>query len=249
MLHMAAFAGTVTSGVALTAIPAPVDGWAEVQRNRLILPEDTSLIAAMAYGTTMGRAQIDEDNFRDVANVELTPLPATLGTYANLSLPFYPPAAKRLAKYSGISILANDPSATGADRFAFLWFGTTPTPLKNPDVWTIFTQFSGVTANKQWKLAELNLVNNIPYGTYQLVGAVVLNSIIQAARFRFRSQTMMMGVPVTPSIALPQSNDFRRGNLGVWGTFKSTESLYIEYLGTNFSPSTINVYLDLIKIG
>lgn len=249
MLHMAAFCGPVTAGIAMTPIPAAVDLWARMDNRRLILPNDTNLVAAMAFGTTIGRAQIDEENFREVGPIELFPLPATQGTYANMALPFYPPSGKRLNKFSGISVLANDPFSTGANRFAFLWFGDTPKPLINPDVWTIFTQFSGNNPNLQWQVSELNLVNNLPYGTYQLVGAAALNALLTGLRFRFRNQGMMMGVPVTPTSALPQDNAFRRGNLGVWGTFKSTESIYVEYTGPNSPPSTVNVYLDVIKIG
>lgn len=249
MLHMAAFAGTVSASNDLTPIPAPVDGWAEVQRDRLILPFDTNLVAAMVFGTSIGRAQIDEENFRQVAPIELFPCPGGPTTYPNLALPFYPPSYKRLKKISGIAGLANDPLAVGTNRVMFLWFGDTPRPIENADIWTIFTQFSAVNPNVKWAFSELNLVNNLPTGTYQLVGAVVQNSALYGARFRFRNQTMMMGVPVSQSVNLPQSNVFRRGQLGIWGTFKNTESLYIEYIGPDFSPSTVNVYLDLIKIG
>lgn len=246
---MSAFCGPVTAGTALTAIPAPVDGWARVDRNRLILPEDTNLVAAMVFGTSIGRAQIDEDNFRKVAPIDLFPLPANISTFPNLALPFYPPSYKKLNRLSGIAGLANDPLTSGENRFMFLWFGDTPKPIENADIWTIFTQFSGKNPNLSWVYDELNLVNNLPTGVYQLVGAAVLNSVLSGARLRFRNQTKMMGVPVSPTVNQPQSQDFRRGRLGVWGTFKNTESMYIEYIGPNFAPSVVNVYLDLIKVG
>lgn len=249
MLHLSVFAGTVTAGPAFSNIPAPTDGWANVQRNRLILPTDTNLIAAQVIGTSIGRAQIDCENFREVAPVDLFPFQTDFNRSSNFAIPFYPPAGKKLPKYSGISGLSNDPLSSGGNRFMLVWFGDTPKPMNNPDVWTIFTQFTGVNPNLGWAVAELNLVNNIPTGTYQLVGAVVFNATIVAGRFRFRNQTMMMGSPCTTSPEFAHDNAFRRGGLGVWGTFKSTESMYFEYIGPNFSPSVISLFLDLIKIG
>ena len=249
MLHLSMFAGPVAASNDLSAVPAPTDGWANVQNNRLILPEPTNMIACAAVGTSIGRAQIDCENFREVAPIDIYPLPTDLTGFANLSIPFYPPMSKKLPRYSGISGRANDPLATGANRFIYLWFGDVPAPVINPDAWTIFTQFSAENSNLRWNVGELSLVGSIPFGTYQLVGAVGVNAVLNAVRFRFKNQTKMMGVPISPNDDSPQSNVFHRGQLGVWGTFRSTESLIIEYIGPNFSPSTLALYLDLIKVG
>lgn len=249
MIHMAAFAGTVTAGTALTPIPSPTDGWAEVQRNRLILPYDTSLLAAHVFGSSIGRAQIDAENFREVAPIDLAPIPASGSSYANMAIPFYPPCAKRLPKYSGISVQANDPLTTGLPRFGFLWFGEMQKPLSCPDVWTVFVQKSIGAVTQEWKNDQLSLVGNIPIGTYQLIGAYVINSFIQAVRFRFQNQTRMMGTVCNAAITDSVTEHFRRGGLGVWGTFKSTEALQFEYLGVTGTASVTNFYLDLIKIG
>lgn len=244
---MSAFFRLGPSSTALTVLPAVLDGWAEVSNNRFILQEPTELIAALAVGSGMSRAVLDSDNFREVAPLELAPTATSLVGTSLLSMPFFPPAGKSLPPLSGLSASMST-SSPNEPQLVFAWFGNTPSPLPAKNIWTVRTTRTVTTVQGVWRQARLDLVGNLPIGRYKLVGCFCHATVGGAIRFRFKDQRMLPGTIVSPSTQGFQIQELRRGQLGGWGEFESTNPPYIEVLSQTSGSRSYTIYLDVIKV-
>lgn len=247
MFHMAAFSGLSVNSGNLELLPAVIDGWAQVQNNRFVLQEETPLIAGASFGSSMNRSQIFCENFRRVAPLELAPIATSYTANSIMAMPFFPPAGKNLCKLSALEAryVATNPN----DSFQiYAWFGLTPAKLANPDVYTIRLSQSIVTVAHVWKPEQLSILDNIPYGRYQVVGCFAHASVGGAIRFRFREQGMLPGTIVSAATAGFQIQDLRRGGMGVWGEFLSTQPPTVEVLSATSGTRTYTIYLDVIRL-
>lgn len=100
-----------------------------------------------------------------------------------------------------------------------------------------------------WSSGPLTLAYDLPAGRYQLVGARCLAGLTaQVFRFIFPEQWARPGGVSSRLIVDPVMEDFRSGNLGVWGEFTHRALPRLEILNVE-TVANPTVFLDVIKVG
>jgi len=143
--------------------------------------------------------------------------------------------------------LTND-AVTGARGIALVMFADKAiAPIKG-DIRTIkaVTSFTP-TANK-WESGAITLQEDLPVGRYGVVGAkVVGGNTYGFFRFIFTGYTWRPGGVIVKDVRQEVDKLFRKGGLGIWGTFKHDEPPRLEVMELISIANPI-VYLDIIKM-
>lgn len=247
MFHVSAFSKTVTGLATDSLLPAVFDGWANVDNDRLMVPNRTNLIAAWAFGNNIVRAALFAEPFRKVAPLEIVPTTDLGGAVSSLGLPFYPPSGKVLDTFHRLEGIVTNGSANPVNQTILVFFGETPSPLTSGDIYTIKFSYTVAAVAHKWVMTNTDLVGDIPFGIYKVVGMFAYSPQPAAIRLRLSNQRMCPGTLCNLGGNRPANTDFRRGGIGIWGEFKSTNPPYIEVLAQSSESLTGVVWLDVIR--
>lgn len=99
-----------------------------------------------------------------------------------------------------------------------------------------------------WNASNIALVDDLPVGTYDVVGGRIVCDEGVAARFIPIGSKNRPGMPCAHDEACGGDKEFRHGALGVWFSFHTNQLPMIEILGSAAEASdTYNIYMDIIK--
>lgn len=90
----------------------------------------------------------------------------------------------------------------------------------------------------QYAFANIDLVDELPVGNYNIVGGDMIIPNGVAFRFVPVGDALRPGAPTRGTVGDEQDMVFRRGNLGVWTSFNTTQLPSIEVLGAAATGST-----------
>lgn len=99
-----------------------------------------------------------------------------------------------------------------------------------------------------WAFAEIDFVDELPVGNYDVVGlrAVVPTGVV--ARFVPVAASHRPGCPCVASKEFNDGKIFRFGNLGPWFTFNTVQPPGIEILGSAAdAEDTYELYIDILE--
>jgi hypothetical protein len=139
--------------------------------------------------------------------------------------------------------------AAGAARSTILvWLADAPiSEVVAANIITVrATNASTLTANA-WTNGALTFDDNLERGTYQLVGARAESAGLQAFRVVFANQPNRPGAIGHDAVSDHGVMAFRRGGMGVWGSFQDDNSPTIDFLSNSADSSQV-VWMDLIKV-
>lgn len=140
-------------------------------------------------------------------------------------------------------------SAAGATQKSVLAF------LSNqeirPVVGSIFTARATITLAQvagAWAFSELTFADELPVGSYDIVGARAVIAGGVAFRFVPVGGTNRPGAPCAQLVSnVDNESPFRSGRLGVWCSFPHNSVPGVEVLGSAAAGSaTYNVFVDLV---
>lgn len=144
----------------------------------------------------------------------------------------------------------NDGAGAAEDIFGLLFLGS-GAPSKASGKWMpvrATTAASAMTANV-WNLRSITLAQSLPPGTYELGGVRATSTSLVAVRAVFPGQVERPGALGADGDADQTLEVFRRGNLGVWGTFKHDQLPQFQFLVDAADNEAQQLILDIRKVG
>lgn len=248
MFHLVAFSASVDSAT-LTPIAALADQALTLSGNDIVVPEDLPLlIAYYPFGVNNTRSQLVSPSLRRLFLEELMPIdraalppaekhPSYLGDYA------LPLVADELLEWQAAEDAAGASRVTG-----LIWIADAPpAPIPPIDAHTVRVTSSTAAVANVWSSIPLTFDQSLPSGRYQLIGANLRSTNLQAFRFNFRGQAWRPGYIGSQAVGdkLP---DFQEpGRMGVLGEFAHNLPPLVDVLA-NGADASYTGELTLIPI-
>lgn len=237
------------NSTAETDITALQDGILTIQNGHLLPQQQMQVWAATAYGTNNQRVRIQSASLLQVTTPFIRPL---VGGLVGSSLKYsadYRRNPITLQPLEEVSVLATNNAGAGQRVTVGLHLGAGapgPSPA-GPILALRGTGTTTVTANV-WTQCPITWQNNLPNGTYAVIGMEWLSATPQFGRLIFPGQNWRPGAPGVVNDTDISDPLFRLGLLGVWGTFNTTTLPVLEVL-CNAADTAQEVYLDIVRIG
>lgn len=247
MFHILANTKAGTAGATNEDIPAVFDGWASVSGNsHYLLPIDMWLCASYAQGTGLSGMQINAPTLRQISLPQISALNPTAAPISLAPINVLPPGQFRINKTDELEIDISNTDA-GSQRYIALQWVTDGNVNFSPGQIIPIKATATITAgNLVWGAGTFTLTTGLPAGLYDVVGMDVIGANLVAARLVFPQGGMKPGVLARPTSAIIPHEQFRRGRMGVMGSFDTYAMPGIELFGSA-APTTQTIYMDVIK--
>lgn len=250
MFHLAAYYNSALANVADTDISALADGIVTIQNNHIIPQTPIQLRAMWARSTALLRVKIRTPKLNQISPVYIRPIGSggiVPEANPNLDIRFYTPL--QLQQLEEIQVLATSSTGTSEKFTALLWMFSTFTPAPLGDVYPLrWTSTVAAVANAWTGIAPLTWEQQLPYGMYAVIGSEHFSTNAIGHRWTFDQQYERPGTLsfATNNLRLPYNSE--RGELGLWGTFHTTNLPRPEVL-CNVADNSHEGYLYCVKIG
>lgn len=246
MFHLFAFS-EVIANTANIDIDAVQEGIMTVMNTHLLLPTDMQLVAASAFSATLSRARIVAPSLRQVGIPYIRPIFQAV-------IPPQDPNLQDLTKFP-LRLRANEEIAIQAtsgvamtERFtALLWLMDRYEPIPPGDVYTLYGTSTTAAVANTWTQLAITWNDQLPNGTYVVIGSEIQSTNAQAHRWIFNNQYLrpgFMSVSGLGNRSAPLSYD---GRLGILGRFTTVTLPRAEVL-VNGTDAAHDVYLQAIKV-
>lgn len=248
MHTLIAFYGHVTTGGLLTNLPGAIDQHVTVTQGGVLVPTDVPMLAgAYGIGTAITAAQVTSPSLRRFLNYDVRPLdastaPSSIPPFTNkvyAPIPLDPAEAFRAS--------AADSSGAADDLAVLVWLTDGKSEQIKGPIYTVKCSAAGTLTPFAWSNAPLVFSQELPAGTYQVVGMDATSATLIAARLVFVGGSWRPGSIALNSVNAVGLPDFRNGNMGVWGQFVHTSPPSVDFFA-GAADTAETVWLDLVKI-
>lgn len=247
MFTMAGFSESVAAAATsekLTGIP---DEHIKVEGDNIIVPELNKLIGILPVGLDIRNVQLSSPSLRRLALLDVAPV-------ENTALPVYPPDPlikgenyleleidEHLAAYAGNS------NAGAQQENVLLMLADDNIGKIEGRIFTVKCTATAPATAYAWASASMTFSQELPVGTYQLVGARCEQANTIAYRFVFIGGIWRPGFSAVAAISAKDPIGARAGQLGAWGSFAHNKIPSVEFFGDGTGGAAV-IYLDLIKL-
>jgi len=167
-----------------------------------------------------------------------------------MALELFPTMPIPLDVDEALNVLMTNDAVTGARGYAAVFRSDGPVTPVEGDIRTIKCTTTLTPTANQWSSGSITPVQDLPVGTYQLVGAKLIGGDT-AGYFRFipiGGPVWRPGGIISRSVREKDIRPFRRGGLGVWLEFTHNVLPQIEVMELA-AVSNPDLYIDVIKTG
>lgn len=248
MHTVSAFTKSVAINAVLDTLTPVSDQIVTINNNAIVPFTDRRLLAMYAGGTALTQVLLSSPTLLQNGRPAVYPIDSgAIG--GNL------PATYRPMQHGLIipgreqtSVLVSHAGA-GSDQIAAMMFHTPsfkpapPGPYK-----TIPATVTGALGNLTWSLLTFALTAGLKRGRYAVVGMAVEGVNVLAARLVFPQQVERPGCLGTVDATLYEWDDYRYGNMGLYGYMDNDNLPQIEIFGVGVLSGTVNIYLDIIDV-
>ncbi len=253
MFHMGGFAETLDAAGAFANLTALQDDRLFSQGDDLRVPSmnEVILLAGGADSTVASRIRLDSPTLDELVRFEIAPHNTTSGD-AEPGTPHVITDLRENPLHLGedellqCQVLSNGAATL---HWALLWFSDGPVrPISGQRMFTARLTGTATLVVDVFTDVVLILDENLPPGTYQIVGARFESAGCVAGRVVIRTRDQARpGALGTDLVSDLDSPIFRYGKLGIWGEFPFTQLPAAEFLSAVADTAEI-VHLDLIRI-
>lgn len=244
--HILANTKAGTAGATNEDIPAVFDGWASLQNNHYLLPQDMWLSAFYGQGTGLSAAQVNAPTLRRVTLPQISALNPTAAPISLAPVNILPPGQFKISKTDELEIDLSNTDA-GSQRYITLsWVTDGNLNITPGEIWPIKATATITAGNLVWGAGQFTLTTGLPAGRYDIVGMDVIGANLIGARLVFPNGGMKPGVLARQTTAIIPHEIFRRGRMGLFGSFDTYAPPGIELFGSA-APTTQTIWIDVIK--
>lgn len=246
MFTMCGWSESVGAGVTSQKITAIPDEHVKTEGDTIVVPELNKVLGFLAIGETIQNSQLASPSLRRLAVLDIAP-------QENVALPVFPPYP--IFKNRGLISLDVDEQITaycgnsGAgslDESVLLLLSDDNVDQVDAPIFTIKATATAPATGYAWASAQLTLAQELPIGTYDLVGARCEQANTISCRFVFIGGTWRPGCFAVDGIDNADPAYQRYGMLGVWGVFHHNRVPSVEFFGDG-TGGAASVYLDVVK--
>ena len=251
MFHTLAFGGNKTDSVANEVAPGVVDqGWTLNAQNRYISPKKLKVFASTVMNDTISAARINAPSLRNLGLPEIYPTTVSNVPAASPAIAYWGANGPEIQATESFGIDTSNGASTVDKVHAGLWVRDTfdPVPAGKRFTITATAAITGLLDN--WAAGTLTLSQEIPYGTYSVIGMGCVCATTYLARLVFPGLTSWRpGCTVVATYGQFDQRDlWRNGLQGQWGQFVSTQPPQLEIIGNAAGAVTATVFLDLVAV-
>lgn len=244
---MVAWSESVPAATTAQKIAAVADEHVKVEGDNVIVPDLNYVAGILAVGLDIRNVQLSSPSLRRLALMDVSPV-------ENTALPVFPPDPLVMGKSSmaleideHLAAYAGNSNVGAQQESVVLLLSDGNTEAINGKIITVKAAATAPATAYAWAGAPITLSQELPVGTYQLVGMRVEEAHTIAYRIVFIGGVNRPGGFAVAAISAKDPNGFRYGQLGAWGTFSHNKVPTIEFFGDGTGGAAV-LYLDLIKI-
>lgn len=230
-----------------TALGTIQDNVISRPNGRYQMPHD--MVALGGYLGTVGATQgrLDVPSFRRLFRPSLDPVSVTALPGDNPPIAWWGTDGVTIPETEEFVVNAGRTSGAAADAYALIWATTGLRPKRPGPVLSMRATAAITIAEGTWAQGQMTFNDNLPRGTYAVVGMAAFGTNLLAARLIFPAGTLRPGCLAQGAQGEPIQPIFRNGGLGEWGRFKAYALPQLECLGVGAGSAQI-VYLDLVQV-
>lgn len=242
------YTALLASGASNVALGAVTDPVFPIQNGLYTMPRDLRLMQAYVGAADVTAIRLNMPSLLQpfipyLDPISLTSLPANMPPLVRFGDQGWP-----LESSEQISLEASRAVVAAAPAFAGLWLSVNPPSKATGQIRTLFATGAIVSAAGTWAQGNLTLVSQLQAGTYAVVGLSVYGTNALFARMIFPNQAFRPGTLCQGAVGEWNDETFRRGNMGVFGTFENWNLPQLEVFGVG-ATATQTVLIDVIKVG
>lgn len=250
MFHLAAFFKTEAGAATLDNITAVQDQSITIDANgNFLFQNDGWKVQAMAaLGATLGQARLRSPFLQSIFLPDLYPVIVSATVPDNAKVSLYGQYGPPIRKNDPINLQA---TVTGAgDVFGLMWVGDGAYAPPPGPVYQFPMTATATLVKGAWVNAPLTSTQQLPSGSYAVVGMQIIGTAVLAGRLVFvGNNNVRPDVIGQPTLGFDILNQpFVDGAFGLFGTFDNTSPPTIDLLGLAAGAQTPQVWLDLVKI-
>jgi hypothetical protein len=251
MFHFLAFGGLKTDSTLNEAAPGVVDqGWTLNAQNRYIFPSRMKVFAAGAMNDTITRARINAPSLRNTGLPEIYPTTVSDDPAALPLVAYFDQDGPEVQATEAVGIDTSNGASTVDRIHAWMCVRERKFPLPSGRRLTIVGTSTQTLLLDAWTAGTITLDQDLPFGTYAVIGMACVCNDAWGARLVFPGYTNWRpGIPNAMAYAGQDVGQlFRSGRQGMWGQFVSTQPPQLELIGNAAGAETATVFLDLVAV-
>jgi hypothetical protein len=234
MHTIVAFSESQDAAGAEVNVAGVADQEVRVSGDEIIVPQDfNQIIGAFAcVGSTGTRAKLVSPSLRRVNPYEINPLILDIYPAAASGFILHPESPIPLSVNESLeALLTADPAAAEQETIVVFLAPGEVTGIKGKIRPIRFSCTTVLTAGT-WTYAAISFIDDLPVGTYDVVGANFISDECVAFRFVPVGAGHRPGGPAMRAANSEDFKQFRFGRLGKWFSFNTTQPPGIEVLGS-----------------
>ncbi len=246
--HTAAYFASIGAGANLNL--APIQDDMLIIQNAAFLPNrDFNLVYAFAAALELDRARLVNPSLRvftlpHIRPINLALLPTTVTPIADYR--------RNPLKIRAVEELAMEVTSVAAippeNVTCVIGISESFVPPGRGDIYTMRgTGATALTANA-WTTVPITWADNLPAGSYAILGLESISATCIAARFILNGQELRPGVIGGATEGIQSNRMFRKGRLGEFGRFNTVALPQIQFLA-NAADAAETVYMDIMRVG
>lgn len=249
MHHICAYSASQNPGANVEAdVPAVADASMTIQNGHFLPQRPADIIFWGAAAATLTKARISSPTLAVITTPFLRDI--NVGTSMGVPMRFADQYDDRikLTPLEELAFLATGTAAVAEQRNGFLGVMIQDVPQPAGTVYTIRATAVGPLVAFTWTNAgTLTFTNQLPTGTYAIVGASFFSAGCLAGRFIIENWPWRPGCFGTQALGSLTDRRFRNGGMGTWATFHNYAMPTVEIFSIS-ADAVIEVTIDLVKI-
>ena len=253
MMHLAAYYESIDPAGAYAALNAVQDPAINTRGDDIRVASEIPFIfcaAGLTAANVYTSSQLRSPSLRTLNNMFIRPLAnaVTFGDPPEV-LPF-PTNPRGMVPAEDVQFWTNSTPNAGAEaHYGLVWFCDGPLTPVIGEIFSVGATAANTLTAGTWVNGNITFDQALPSGTYNVVGMRVESANLVCARLVFPgggAEAFRPGVPGSTAATVVDNEAFRRGQLGVFGSFDQDNPPTIDTLGVTDTAQTIT--LDLIKV-
>ena len=242
-----AFSGLQTVSE-LTALPGVPDQHIRVSGNDIYIGTLNRMAMAYAIGTNIADAQLSSPSLRRIALEDVVALEQSEAPVDPPKINWKEDSPRDVETDEALNALTED-GGSGGQQTVVVDLSSGPLTPVTGDIVTIEFTSSVDAVAYEWSNGTITFGQTLPVGTYQVVGADVIEATGIAFRFVPIGATHRPGGICRGTRGEADIAKQRRGQLGAWFEFSHLTPPTIDMLCTTSATVSVDGFVDLIKIG